>query len=232
MRAIRSAHAQAPAKPVRILFIGNSLTFSWDAPERLAKLANAMGRPTEARSIAFPEFSLEDHWKDGRAAKELARGWDFVVLQQGPSIRPEERAALLDFSRRFAKIAREAGARPALFMTWPASDRLQDFSATIGAYRAAATAVDAMLAPVGEAWLRALGADKRLRLYTDRVNPAGLGADLALVTLYLTFFPAGPQEFDEAFVAKIARVLEIPRDRRDLLFDAATRAIDEPMALK
>lgn len=50
--------------------------------------------------------------------------------------------------------------------------------------------------------------------------------------MYLTLFPAGPQEFDETFVARAARSLEIPAHRRDLLFDAATREADEPMALK
>ena len=80
--------------------------------------------------------------------------------------------------------------------------------------------------------MRPVEADKRLRLYSDLNRPSSLGSDLAVLTIYLSLFPAGHQEFDEAFVAKAARALEIPGDRRDLLFDAATRAIDEPMALK
>jgi hypothetical protein len=109
---------------------------------------------------------------------------------------------------------------------------MQDFRSVIAAYREAAQGIDAILLPVGEAWLRALSADKRLRLYGDVIHPASLGVDLAVLTIYLTLFPAGPQEFDDAFVAKMANALELPAERRDQLVDAATRAIDEPMKLE
>ena len=53
-----------------------------------------------------------------------------------------------------------------------------------------------------------------------------------MLTTYLSLFPAGPQEFDEAFVQRIATALDIPAPRRDQVFDAATRSIDEPLAIK
>ena len=227
------AAAQAPdAKALRVLFIGNSLTYTGDIPERFSKLATAMGRKATVEAVAFPDFSLEDHWRDGRALAAIRKGWDVVVMQQGTSSQADSRAQLVDFAKRFAKPIREAGAKPALYMVWPSIDRMRDFGGAIGAYREAASAVDGILLPVGEAWLRALSFDKRLRLYGDTIHPASMGGDLAVLTMYLTLFPAGAQEFDEAFVARAARSLEIPAERRDLLFDAATRAIDEPMALK
>ena len=231
--AALAAPAQAPEpRSLRVLFVGNSLTASSDIPERLAKLAKALGRNATVEMVAYPDYSLEDHWRDGRAAAAIRKGWDVVVLQQGSSARPESRDELVEFARRFAKPIREAGAKPAIYMVWPLQDRMREFPAVIAAHRAAASAVDGILLPVGEAWLRALGADKRLRLYGDTIHPASLGSDLAVLTIYLALFPAGHQEFDEAYVAKAARALEIPADRRDLLFDAATRAIDEQMALK
>ncbi len=227
------AVAQAPdAKALRVLFIGNSLTYTGDIPGRLARLAAAMGRKATVETVAFPDFSLEDHWRDGRALAAIRKGWDVVVLQQGPSSQPDSRAQLVEYAKRFAKPIREAGAGPALYMVWPFVDRMRDFAGAIGAYREAAGAVDGILLPVGEAWLRAISVDKRLRLYSNTIHPASLGGDLAVLTMYLTLFPAGPQEFDETFVARAARSLEIPAERRDLLFDAATRAIDEPMTLK
>lgn len=233
LACIPGAQAERPAtKALRVLFVGNSLTFTGDIPARLEKLARAMGRGASVEAVAFPDFSLEDHWRDGRATAAIAKGWDVVVLQQGPSAAPESREQLIEYARRFAKPIRAAGAKPALYMVWPRSDRLRDFAAGIASYRAAAEAVEGIVLPVGEAWLRALSADKRLRLYRDTIHPASLGADLAVLTIYLALFPAGPQEFDDAFVAKVSAVLEIPTDRRDLLFDAATRAIDEPMSLK
>ena len=232
LAAVPALGQPAEPKPLRVLFVGNSLTESTDVPGRLAKLAAAMGRKAVIESVTFNNYSLEDHWRDGRALAAIRKGWDVVVLQQGTSSDTEGRAQLVDFTRRFAKPIREAGAKPALYMVWPIADRPRDFAGAIAAYREAAAAVDAVVLPVGEAWLRALSVDKRLRLYSDMIHPASLGGDLAVLTIYLSLFPAGPQEFDEAFVAKAARTLEIPADRRDLLFDAATRAIDEPMVLK
>ena len=226
------AQPAAAAKPMRILFIGNNLTDAGDIPGRVAKLAAALGRHAQVESMTSPNYALEDHWREGRAQAEIAKGWDVVILQQGGSAREPDRSSLRDAAKRFAVPIRAAGAKPALFMTWPTSDRMQDFRGVLAAYREAAHGIDAIVLPVGEAWLRAASADKRLRLYSGLVEPTSMGVDLAVLTIYLALFPAGPTEFDEAFVAKMGRALELPAERRDPLVDAATRAIDEPMRLQ
>lgn len=225
--------AQPPAGPTRILFIGNSLTSSGDIPSRLAKLAHATGRKAEVEQVTANGYSLEDHWHDGRALATIRKkGWDVVVLQQGTSADAEGRRQLLEFSRRFAREIRAAGARPAISMSWPLVDRQRDFGAAIESHRRAAEAIDATLLPVGEAWLRALSRDKRLKLYGDTIHPSSLGGDLAVLTIYFALFPAGHQEFDDAYLEKIAAALEIPERYRELFFDVATRAIDEPLGLR
>jgi hypothetical protein len=229
---VMAADAPAPPKQLRVLFIGNSLTSTGDIPARFARLADAMGRKATVEMVAFPDYGLDEHWRDGRALEAIKKGWDVVVLQDASSTKPDSRAQLADYTRRFAKPIREAGAKPALYMVWPSTDKLREFSFVIAAHRAAAESADAILLPVGEAWLRALGTDKRLKLHSDTIRPNSLGQDLAVITIYLTLFPAGQYEFDEAFVAKAAKALEIPAERRDLLFDAATRAIDEPLEVK
>lgn len=226
--AALAAHGQG--KPTRILFIGNSLTSATDIPGRVAALARAMGREAHVESVTSNGYSLADHLADGRALKAIRKGgWDWVVLQQGTSGRPDSRAELIESTKRFAGPIREAGARPALYMVWPLSDRRYEFPAAIEAYRAAAEAVDGLIIPVGEAWLRALSKDKRLRLYGDAIHPTSVGSDLIVMTIYLSIFPAGPQEFDEKFVERIARQLELPARLRDPLVDAATLAIDQPL---
>jgi hypothetical protein len=230
--AALAAAASAPAAPQRILFIGNSLVSDAGLPERLDKLARAMGRAAVVESVAAPDFSLADHWAEGRALAAIRKGWDVVVLQQGPSARPESRAALVEDARRFAVPIRAAGAKPALLMVWPAANRAGDFPDVIRAYRQAAQAVDGILLPAGEAWLRVIAKDRDARLYGDALHPSSLGADLAVLAMYLTLFPAGPREFDDAFVEKMARALDLPGKYREPFVDAATRAIDEPMALR
>lgn len=227
------AHAQAtPGKAQRILFIGNSLTATTDIPARLEKLARAMGKDVAADSVTVNGYSLEDHWRDGRALAAIRKGWDVVVLQQGTSSHADSREQLVEYARRFDREIRASGAKPALYMVWPLSDRPKDFPAVIQSYRSAASAIDAILMPAGEAWLRVLSKDRRARLYGDAIHPSSLGSDLTVLTIYLSLFPAGPTEFDDRYVAKIAEVLGIDPSRRDLYFDAATRAIDEPISLK
>jgi len=232
LAAHAAAQAPAPPKELRILFIGNSLTYTNDLPARLARVAEATGRKAVVESVALADYSLEDHWSRKTAADALRRKWDVVILQQGSSELPESRAQLIEFAKRFAKPIREAGAKPALYMVWPLASRPKDFSAVIDAYRAAAEAADALVLPAGEAWLRALASDNSLNLYRDGIHPTAAGSDLAVLAIYFSLFPAGPQEFDEAFVAKIASVLDIPTRSRDLFFDAATRAIDSPLPIK
>ena len=90
----RGAHAEA-RPPLRVLFVGNSLTETNDLPSVVAGLARATGRSLEYRTIAFGGFALEDHWAQGDARAALAsRTWKVVVMQQGPSALPESQINL------------------------------------------------------------------------------------------------------------------------------------------
>jgi hypothetical protein len=226
-----AAYAQAPSKPTRVLFVGNAVVSGGGFASRLAKVAEATGRNVSVEVVASNAYALEDHAKDGKAMEALRRGFDVVVMQQDPPT-AGERGEFVREVKQLADSIRAAGAKPALFMMWPRADRPQAFRDTITVHRAAAEASGAVLVPAAEAWLRALGEDKRLKLYTgEGAQAATLGNDLAVMTTFFALFPAGPQEFDEAYLRKIGGALEIPSSTRDLLVDAATRAIDEPLAL-
>lgn len=221
----------ADAPPVRVLFVGNSLVATTDVPGTLARLGRAMGRPIVAEGVTANDFSLEDHWRDGRALARIREGWDFVVLQQGPSARRDSRALLVEYATRFAAPIRASGAKPVLFSAWPGRTRPEDFTEAIRSHRIAAQSIDAILIPAAEAWVRARAADKRIDLYADGLHASTIGGHLAVLATWFALFPAGPNEFDETYVARMARALELPANLRDPLLDAATRAIDEPLAL-
>jgi len=74
---------------VRVLFIGNSLTYANDLPglvQALAAGSAAGGSPIDVAMVASPDVSLDDHLASGEASRAIAGGrWDFVVLQQGPT---------------------------------------------------------------------------------------------------------------------------------------------------
>ena len=91
------------AAPLRVLFIGSSGTRSNDLPARVAELAAVSGRELEYRTVAWPGFSLEDHWSFGAARPALAGGaWDVVVMQDGPAVAPWEAEHLSTWASRFA----------------------------------------------------------------------------------------------------------------------------------
>jgi len=172
--------------PIRVLFIGNSLTFANDLPGMVAAMGEADGRRVEVASIAAPDFSLEDHWQKGEARRAIARGgWSVVVLQQGPSALPASRALLVEYTKRFAREIRQAGATPALYMVWPSTARRGDFAAVSGSYATAAAAVEGLLMRAGDAWREAWRLDSRLPLYgPDGFHPSALGSQLAAMVIY------------------------------------------------
>ena len=182
-----SSPARASAEPLRVLFIGNSLTAWNDLPGVFAALAQAGGheRPV-TRTIVSGGFSLEDHWNQGTAQKAIADGrWDIVVLQQGPSALVESRRLLVEYTRRFAAVIHAAGATPALYMVWPSSNRRSDFAGVRTSYTAAARAAKGKLLPAGDVWHTVLRAHKDIALYSeDGLHPTRAGTYLAALVIY------------------------------------------------
>jgi hypothetical protein len=174
--------------PLRVLFIGNSLTYVNDLPGMVAALAEttAGALQIEVRDVSNPDFALEDHWDEPRTIEALNEvPWDFVILQQGPSSLPENQINLREWATRFAvRIRSDVGGRPALFMVWPDVTRLAFFDAVSESYRNAAEAADAALYPAGEAWRAAWAEDPSLRLYGDGYHPSVMGSYLAALTIY------------------------------------------------
>ncbi|MEZ4416602.1 MAG: SGNH/GDSL hydrolase family protein [Gemmatimonadota bacterium] len=173
------------ASAFNVLFIGNSLTYANDLPVMLRGLLVEAGLgPVEVAQVAFPNYGLEDHWLDGRAraAIELG-GWDYVVMQQGPSA-TEGRPSLLEYSRRFGELARAIGATPALYMVWPATERSFDFDGVAASYALAADSAQGILFPAGEAWRAAWRRDPNAQLYgPDGFHPSAQGSYLAALTM-------------------------------------------------
>ncbi len=162
---------------IRVLFIGNSLTYYNDLGEMLVQVAKS-GGDNEIRSatVAFPDYALVDHIADGTATRALRENtWEFVVLQQGPSSLPENQVLLADGAKAFDQHIRNAGATPVLFMVWPQSNRARDFPAVLTSYRNAAAEVGGLFAPVGDAWTAAWELDPSVSLYLDglHANPSG-----------------------------------------------------------
>ena len=230
----QAAAAAAPAPPLRVLFVGNSLTESNDLPALVAAVSRATGGPRIVTgSVARGGYSLEDHWDDGRALAALGeRDWDFVVLQQGPSALESSRALLRRDVARFAGAVRAAGAEPAVYMVWPEAWRFEVFDDVVGSYRIAAADVGARLLPAGRAWQIAWSLDPTLALYGyDGFHPSPRGSLLAAIVIYegLTGRSATAARWDPR--PRDRRSGTLPRTVPPVLLEAAARARAELEAL-
>jgi hypothetical protein len=191
--AVLGLGSTSPA-PTRVLFIGNSLTTANDLAGMVQALGQAAHRPVACRVVAFNDFSLEDHWARGAAQKAIAEGgWAFVVLQQGPSALPASEVLLRDYVGRYAALIRQVGARPALYMVWPAAARKGDFEGVHRSYATAAADVGGLFVPAGDAWLEMWRRDPSAALYgPDGFHPTLAGSYLAAAVMYGAFFQQSP----------------------------------------
>jgi hypothetical protein len=183
------------ARPLRILFIGNSLTAWNDLPDMVMRLAMGAGHPQPlTRMVAVGGFSLEDHWNQGDAGRAIREGpWDVVVLQQGPSALAESRRLLVQYARRFDAEIKQAGARSALYMVWPSIQRRGDFAGVSQSYRNAAIAVNGVILPAGDAWRLVLQRHADLALYSeDGLHPTPAGSYLAALVIVQGLYNQSP----------------------------------------
>ncbi|MBB1061483.1 SGNH/GDSL hydrolase family protein [Marilutibacter spongiae] len=215
-----------PVRPLRILFVGNSHVATHDLPALVTTLAGHQGVALDIEPLAMPGHSLADHLAGQRLQRALARPWDWVVLQQGPSARPASRAELIASTGTIAARLRGRPVRIALMSTWPDQRHRRDTLAAETSYREAAEAIGACVLPVATAWRHALASDEPPHLYQgDRLHATATGAVLAALAIVPAFTDGEgiDRSIDAAASGDEARVLQG-------LAAAAARAYrDEPL---
>ena len=171
--------SSAKDPPPRVLFVGNSYTYSNNLPRLVAAIAEASGSPLRVSMLAKSGYSLDAHRVEG-AAKQL-RNVDVVVLQEhsrGAFEAPEQ------FLSAARDLARDSTAQKVLFVPWARSGHAADQLSIDAAYDAVAQALSARTARVGDAWQRALARKPDLILYApDGTHPSALGSYLAALVL-------------------------------------------------
>jgi len=151
----------------RVLFIGNSLTASNDLPNTVAQLAAPVDDTIVVESVTRPNFAVIDHVSGMSNAVDVIRRerWDYVVLQQGPTSQQLYRGALILATRLLQPDIQAAGPRTAQLMVWPAAQNMAVFDGVLRSGLEAASAVDGLCLPAGEAWRAAWAVDPTLGFY-------------------------------------------------------------------
>ncbi len=176
-----------PAATIRILFVGNSLTYLNDLPGMVRALADSANLPAvQTAQVAKPDYSLEDHWNDGLARAVIAKGgWHYVVMQQGPSAVLANRVNLRQWVATFSDLIRSKSGTPALYQVWPQQVNFSDFDASSESYRLAALDVNGVFLQAGNGWRAAWVRDASLTLYApDGLHASLQGTYLAALTVF------------------------------------------------
>ncbi len=205
--------------PLRILFLGNSLTAWNELPEMVAAFGRARDLSIEFEAVTPGGYDLSDHWNDGSLERLRSAQWDVVVLQQGPSALPESQVLLKEWAGRWADEIRAVGARPALYQVWPENYRRSVLPSVIASYRNAAVASGTLLLPAGQAWQAAWRRNPKLKLYgPDAFHPSATGTYLAALTVFAGLTGTSPNGLPRtlrttsvrvALPAKTARTLQL-----------------------
>lgn len=223
---LAGAASRTADEPLRILFVGNSLTYTNDLPLMVQSMPCAEGRTLEVDMAAMPDAALSDHMSRGPARQKLRDRWNFVVMQQGPSSLPDSRTELLRGARRVAAQARRAGAEPALYMVWPSKQREADFDRVSESYRLAAADVKGVLLPVGEAWRAAWRIDPEIALYgPDGFHPSLMGSYLGALVICSRLGGASPDVLP-SYVRTAGGLVQIPPRQAAILKQAAAEALE------
>jgi hypothetical protein len=210
--AVNHIEDEGVGNPARVLFIGNSLTYSHDMPTMLQAIALQAGKQLTADAITLPGAALEDHYRGRTAHAALADGhYQVVIMQQGPSSLPESQDNLREWTARFNTRIRAGGARPALYMVWPDASRSAFFDAVHDSYSNAALDVDGMFIPAGEAWRLAWHEDPDLPLYdSDLFHPSALGAYAAALSIFTELYRQSPLGLPAQLTLEDGRILVFP----------------------
>ena len=173
---------QEPVEPdYRLLFVGNSLTYTNNLPLLVKRAAEDRGLNIETRSLAYPNYAIVDHWADGQVQPMIESGkYDYVIIQQGPSSQSEGRNMLFDSGADYAALCKEHGAELAYYMVWPPFDAYHRFDRVIKNYTEAARANKAILCPVGKVWKDYQDNTKDYSYYGfDGFHPSAKGSQVA-----------------------------------------------------
>ena len=212
---------------IRVLYVGNSLTYTNDLPQLIQEIGRTEQVSIHYKSLLFPNYSLEDHWKEGKVQKEIESGqYDFIVAQQGPSALPESQVLLLEYAKKLAELCQKHRAKLALYMVCPSLTRSFDLDNVIFSYSQAALKTESLLCPAGLAWKYAWQADPKIALYgNDGFHPGTKGSLLAAMVVYASLFQKKELEFLQ--LEKIGLDKEVNHQDFKVLRESARKAVDQ-----
>jgi hypothetical protein len=199
--------------PERVLFLGNSHTYTNDLPQLLEDLAESGGHLLVTERNTPGGHTLFQHLENQTTIEMIAEGnWDFVILQeqsQIPTIPHWRDNWMLPAVAGLDSMITLNSAQTMLFMTWGWEIAAQhcingycsaDFTGfsqmqdtLSAAYHSVADLIGTAISPVGDAWQLAIERDPELELWRpDHYHPSLKGSYLSACVFYELLFSESP----------------------------------------
>jgi hypothetical protein len=175
-------------RPVKILFIGNSLTHYNGGLDYFMKKMFANSNPKlliYSEKIAPGGERLSGHFQKGKALKKIKdTKWDIVVLQEYSNLPIINREDFYKYSKLFVKEIRKTGANAIFYMTFNYKGNQEMSGLLANSYLAVGKELNCEVVPVGIAWRRVLEERDDIEMYSDFKHPSPHGTYLAACMFY------------------------------------------------
>jgi hypothetical protein len=182
------------ARPLNVLFIGNSFTGRNDVPGLIAAIAASRGHKLVHRLISAGGASLRMHWNKGHARNVIrAGGYDRVVLQEQSTLPLKNAKRMHENVRLFDEAIKAARAETVLYLTWARQHAPGSQAAITEAYTSIGDELGATVVPVGVAWQHVLAMPEHPVLHDkDQSHPTLAGSYLAACVFFRVLFARSP----------------------------------------
>lgn len=190
----------------RILFAGNSHTFTNNLPDMFKEVVIGMGRQCEVQELSEGYYTLtqfadtSDELGAALNQKLTDENWDFVILQENTNDAfsyAEEN--MLPAAAALDEKIRAAGGQTALLMTWTPKDGAGIMSPELVQSvlaentMAVAENLNSLLIPGGIGFMRSLEQYPQIELWAeDGMHSSPAGSYLAACTAYAVIFQESP----------------------------------------
>jgi hypothetical protein len=151
-------------------------------------------RGGQHRLISAGGASLRQHWNAGEALKAIQGGqYDCVVLQEQSTLPVKNAKRMHENVQLFDEAIRAAGAKTALYMTWPRRNAPESQQAITDAYVGIGRELGATVVPVGVAWQSFLDKHDQPVLHDrDQSHPTLAGSYLAACVFLAVLYEESP----------------------------------------
>ncbi len=157
---------------VSILFIGNS--HSAPIPGILSELFKSQLPNQKVLIAAAPSWGfLAEHAERNSTVSLIKQGpWDYVVLQAQKYSTTGKYSYPYDGALKLSKIASAQGAKIIMYPEWSRREVPDEYKRINQIHNEIAKQTGAVVAPIGQAWERALKKNSKLKLYASDGNHA------------------------------------------------------------